>query len=69
LIEERARATIESLIQFAQIRGWKLIAESVETQEQANWYMNQTDALFQGMLFSKVIFPNEFADTYLNKVR
>lgn len=65
LVEQKARQTVQSLIEFARVRNWTLVAESVETQDQANWYMEHADILFQGHHFSKPMMPKEFTEKLL----
>lgn len=65
LVEQKSRQTVQSLIEFSQVRNWTLVAESVETQDQANWYMDHADILFQGHHFSKPMMPKEFTEKFL----
>lgn len=66
LIEEKARKTIESIIGFAKIHDWNVVAESLESQDQANWYMSRTEVQFQGFHYSVPMPAEEFTKKYLN---
>lgn len=65
LVEDKARNTIQTIMSLAKSQNWILLAESVETQDQASWYMTKNAALFQGRFYSHPVEASEFSKSLL----
>ncbi|MEM6774176.1 MAG: EAL domain-containing protein [Pseudomonadota bacterium] len=63
---ERDATLVRSVMQLASNLGYALVAEGVETREQADWLSAHGDDLyFQGFYFSRPISPDDFETRFL----
>jgi EAL domain-containing protein (putative c-di-GMP-specific phosphodiesterase class I) len=64
-IDPQDEALVASVIAIAKTMGLRVVAEGVETSEQAEWLKRHGDLWYQGYLFDRPLPKSEFQDQYL----
>lgn len=66
-IDQQDAALVSSIITIANNLGLNVVAEGVETQEQARWLTQYGKIIFQGYLFNEPLTCDEFSSIYLQE--
>lgn len=65
-IDRQDAALVSSIMAIANTLNLKVVAEGVETEDQATWLSFQGDIIFQGYLFDKPLPLRDFEERYLH---
>ncbi|MGK0500759.1 MAG: EAL domain-containing protein (putative c-di-GMP-specific phosphodiesterase class I) [Oceanicoccus sp.] len=67
-IDEQDEALVASVVAIARTLNLVTVAEGVQTQDQADWFSQYDNIIFQGYLFDRPLPVAVFAKKYLNAV-
>lgn len=69
VITQRERVVISNIINLAKELDMEIVAEGIETEEQAQFLRNIDCPVVQGFLFSRPIPYEEFVEKYIDKIQ